>query len=125
VQRVRRGGIVAEPAACVDLRTKGDVSYNGTNSQGVAFETSLSELPWNWGARETRSGSAAVPQSVAVQPVGNSALDLIEAARDALQAAKKSGGRNWSQAFQKRETAKRMAENMRKKQAEHRGVAAG
>ena len=63
-------------------------------------------------------------QSVEAKARGDSALELIEAARDALQRAKKSGGRNWSQAFQKRETAKRMAENMRKKQAEHGGMAA-
>ena len=63
-------------------------------------------------------------QSVEAKARGDSALELIEAARDALQRVKKSGGRNWSQAFQKRETAKRMAENMRKKQAEYGGMAA-
>ena len=98
LQHARRTGIVAPPAEVAP-------------AQPVAVQ------------------AVAVPstqvQSVGASARGDSALELIEAARDALQRAKKSGGRNWSQAFQKRETAKRMAENMRKKQAEHGGMAAG
>ena len=37
----------AAPAACMDQRHEDNASYNGTNSQGVAFETLLSEQPWN------------------------------------------------------------------------------
>jgi hypothetical protein len=39
------------PAACGDQRTADNVSENGINSQGVAFETRLSEQPWNRGSR--------------------------------------------------------------------------
>jgi hypothetical protein len=75
------------------------------------------------------ASQAAPDQPSPVQPAPakpriDSALDLIEAARDALQTAKKTGGRTWSQSFQKRETAKRITENLRKKQAEHARMAA-
>jgi hypothetical protein len=35
------------PAACADERVAEIVSESGTNSQGTAFETSLSAQPWN------------------------------------------------------------------------------
>ncbi len=38
---------VEAPAADVDRRVAERVSESGTNSQGVAFETWLSEQPWN------------------------------------------------------------------------------
>jgi hypothetical protein len=45
---------VEVPAACVDQRIAEDVSDDGMDSQHAAFETWLSEQPWNLGAR--RSG---------------------------------------------------------------------
>ena len=65
--------------------------------------------------------SAEAPQSQPAppQPKIDTALGLIEAAREAIQTAKKTGGHTWSQSFQKRLMAQRMAENSRKKQAEH------
>ena len=47
------------------------------------------------------------------------ALGLIEAARDVIQTTSKTGGKTWSQALQKRLTAQRMAEKMKKNQADH------
>jgi hypothetical protein len=38
---------VEAPAACVDQRVADTVPKNGTNSQGAAFETWVSEQPWN------------------------------------------------------------------------------
>ena len=43
---------------------------------------------------------------------------MIETARGAIQTAKKTGGQNWTQLFQQRQTAKRIAEKLKKKQAE-------
>ena len=66
----------------------------------------------------------AVEQPALAQPRIDDALGLIEAARHAIQSAKKSGGQNWTQSFQKRMTAKRIAENSKKKQQEHANLTA-
>jgi hypothetical protein len=42
---------VEEPAACVDQRIEEDVSDDGIDSHNAAFETWLSEQPWNRGAK--------------------------------------------------------------------------
>jgi hypothetical protein len=52
------------------------------------------------------------------------AASLIQAARDVVEAAGRKGGVTWSQSYQKRQTAKRIADNMKKKQAEHTARAA-
>jgi hypothetical protein len=45
---------IEAPAACVDRRVTDNVPENGTNSQGTAFETWVSEQPWNTpGSAET------------------------------------------------------------------------
>jgi hypothetical protein len=44
---------------------------------------------------------------------------MIEAAREAIQTAQKTGGKNWAQSFQKRQAAIRIAENLKKNQARH------
>jgi hypothetical protein len=62
---------------------------------------------------------AALPQPAPMRPKVDNALGMIEAAREAIETAHKTGGKNWSQSFQKRMTAKRITENLRKKQAEH------
>jgi hypothetical protein len=61
----------------------------------------------------------AHPQAAPAQPKTDAALCLIEAAREAIETAKKTGGQTWTQSFQKRLTAKRIADNLKKKQAEH------
>jgi hypothetical protein len=53
------------------------------------------------------------------QPKIDSAFDLVEAARQAIRIAKKTGGQTWSQSYQKRQTAKRIADKLKKNQAEH------
>jgi hypothetical protein len=43
---------IGAPAACVEQRMENDVSRNEANSQGVAFETWMSEQPWNRGPED-------------------------------------------------------------------------
>jgi hypothetical protein len=62
---------------------------------------------------------AEAAQPAPAEPKVDSALALIEIAREAIQTVQKTGGKNWSQSFQKRETAKRIVETLKKKQAEH------
>jgi hypothetical protein len=62
---------------------------------------------------------AAQPQPAPVQPKIDDAHALIEVAREAIQTARETGGKTWSQSFQKRETTKRIVENLKRKQAEH------
>ena len=52
---------VEAPAAGVDQRIEENVSENGMDSQGTAFETWLSEQPWNRGSRGlSKAGMGAV-----------------------------------------------------------------
>jgi hypothetical protein len=82
--------------------------------------------------RERRAGKtqqpaetpAAEPEAISNRPGVDTALELIECARDAIRSARKRGGKTWTQQFQQRQTAKRIAENLRKKQAEHADLAA-
>jgi hypothetical protein len=67
---------------------------------------------------------AAQPQSAPAEPKVDSALALIDAAREAIQTAQKTSGKTWSQSFQKRETAKRIVATLKKKQAEHAAMTA-
>jgi hypothetical protein len=54
---------VEEPEACVDQPIEENVSENGIDSQDVAFETRLSEQPWN---RESRgSGETGLREAMA------------------------------------------------------------
>jgi hypothetical protein len=53
------------------------------------------------------------------QPQIERAIDLIAFAQEAIEAAGKNQGQTWTQSFQKRQTAKRIAENMKKNQARH------
>jgi hypothetical protein len=53
---------VEAPAACVDQRIADNISQNGTNSQDAAFETWLSEQPWN--RRTRRPGETGLSEVV-------------------------------------------------------------
>jgi hypothetical protein len=68
---------VEAPATCVDQKSENDVSETGTHSQDAAFETVLSEQPWN--------------------SRGSGETDLHEVVRQAMaksrQAKSRSGGR--------------------------------
>jgi hypothetical protein len=46
-------------------------------------------------------------------------LDPVDAARQALNIAKHTGGANWQEAYQKRQIADRIAENLKKNRAQH------
>jgi hypothetical protein len=61
----------------------------------------------------TQSPQAPTPSRI------DDALGLIDAAREAIETAGKSDRKTWSQALQKRLTAQRMAEKMKKNQAEY------
>jgi hypothetical protein len=67
---------------------------------------------------------ATQPQPAPAEPKVDNALALIEIAREAIQTARETGGKTWSQSFQKRETAKRIVETLKKKQAEHANLTA-
>jgi hypothetical protein len=51
-------------------------------------------------------------------PTGKT-LDPVDAARQAIKIAKQTGGANWQEAYQKRQIADRIAENLKKNQAQH------
>jgi hypothetical protein len=53
---------VGTPAVCVDQRTADNVSQDGINSHDAAFETWLSEQPWNRGPG--RSGETPLQEVV-------------------------------------------------------------
>jgi hypothetical protein len=53
---------IGASAACVDQSIDENVSENGINSQDAAFETWLSEQPWNRGSRG--SGETALHEVV-------------------------------------------------------------
>jgi hypothetical protein len=74
--------------------------------------------------RARRAGITVQPTEAQSEPAPanpkiDNAFGPIEAAREAIQTTKKTGGQNWSQSLQKRMTAKRITENLKKKQAEH------
>jgi hypothetical protein len=73
---------------------------------------------------EAAQPQPAQPQPVPAEPKIDNALSLIEVAREAIQTAQKSSGQNWSQSLQKRMTAKRITDTLKKKQAEHAALAA-
>jgi hypothetical protein len=49
---------------------------------------------------------------------------VIETARDAIQIAAKTNGKSWTQAFQERLTAKRVAKKLTKKRAQQANLPA-
>jgi hypothetical protein len=62
---------------------------------------------------------AAPPATEPSRPQIDKAIALIEATRQAIETAGKSGAQTWTQAYQQRQTAKRIAENLKKNQAAH------
>jgi len=63
--------------------------------------------------------AASQPQFEPPQREASQTASPIETVREAVQTARKAGGQTWSQAFQQRQTAKRIADNLKKNQAEH------
>jgi hypothetical protein len=62
---------------------------------------------------------AAPPDTAPTRPQIDKALALIEATREAMTSAAKNGGQTWTQSYQQRLTAKRIADNLKKNQAAH------
>jgi len=58
------------------------------------------------------------------RPPTDHPLGVLETARAAVKIAAKKGGKSWAQAFQQRQTANRIAENLKKNQALHAGQSA-
>jgi hypothetical protein len=61
----------------------------------------------------------AEPSPTPASPTADDEIEFLETAREVIRMAQKSGGKNWSQALQKRLTTSRMAEKTKKMQAEH------
>jgi hypothetical protein len=80
--------------------------------------------------RTRRAGITAQPaQAPAEVPTPakltvQTAVDLVATARQAIKMAKNARGPTWSQSFQKRQTAERIAAGLKKKQAEQANAAA-
>jgi hypothetical protein len=53
------------------------------------------------------------------RPQIDEAIGLIEFAREAIESANKNGGKTWTQLLNQRHTAKRIADKLKKKQAQH------
>jgi hypothetical protein len=71
-------------------------------------------------ARRAGLQPPAEAQPTPASPKIDNALSLIEAVRDPMPASVETGRKiSWSQSFQKRETARRMTENLKKNQALH------
>ena len=60
--RVEAARVKAAAAVCVDQRIEKNISNDGIDSHGVAFETSVSEAPWN--RKSKRSGETGLPEGV-------------------------------------------------------------
>jgi hypothetical protein len=71
-----------------------------------------------------RAGITVQIAPTPARPAVENALDLIETARDSIQIAAKTGGKTWTQAFQERLTAKRIAKKLTKKQAQQANLPA-
>jgi hypothetical protein len=78
--------------------------------------------------RARRIGAKPKPAETAAaaptDPETDQAIGLIEFAKQAIHTASKNGGVTWTKAFQQRQAAKRMTENLKKKQAQHQARAA-
>jgi hypothetical protein len=77
--------------------------------------------------RARRAGAAAQLEPLTAAPEEptpdqantEQAERLVAFARDAIAAAGKDNGKSWTKAYQQRETAKRIAKNLKKRQAQH------
>jgi hypothetical protein len=62
---------------------------------------------------------AETPTTEPSRPQIDKALALIEATREAMASATKNGGQSWTKSYQQRQTARRIAENLKKNQTSH------
>jgi hypothetical protein len=92
----------------------------------LSRETHKSERRLDQLQNARRAGPPAQPETDAPQPAAEAsrppidkAIALIEATRQAIEATGKTGGKTWTQAYQQRQTAKRITANLKKNQAIH------
>jgi hypothetical protein len=76
-----------------------------TRRAGITAQ--LAEIP--------AEAAAPLPTS----PATEKPIDQVQAAREEIRIAKQIGGENWLDAYQKRQVANRIAENLKKNQAQH------
>ena len=69
--------------------------------------------------RDRKAGVAPQPAEQPARPRIDNALSLIEATRGMLQGTTKAEAQTWTQAYNQRQTAKRIAETLKKNQARH------
>lgn len=67
---------------------------------------------------------AEIAAPTPTDPETDQAVGLIEFAKQTIQAAGKDSGVTWTKAFQQRQAAKRMTENLKKNQAQHQARSA-
>jgi hypothetical protein len=79
------------PAAGVDQRIQENVSEDGANSQDMAFETWLSEHPWNRGSGG--SGETGLRQGVREAMAGSLLAISLERGRELSANGRESPGR--------------------------------
>jgi len=68
---------------------------------------------------QSEATGAASPAAEPSRSQIDKAIALIEATRQVIETAGRSGAKTWTQAYQQRQTAKRIAENLKKNQAAH------
>ena len=108
LQKARRTGPPA--AAETTDRTAAAGASEPTAAAGAAESTAAAGAAESTTAAEATERTAAQPQ-----PKIDKALDLITDTRDAMAQAKTTG-QTWTQAFQQRQRAKRIAEKLKKQQ---------
>jgi hypothetical protein len=96
----------------------------------LSRESHKSKRELNRLQHERRTGVPAQPAEVQAEtptqqsavaptrPQIDKAIGLIEFAREAIESATKNGGQSWTQSLHQRQTAKRIADKLIKKQAE-------
>jgi hypothetical protein len=66
-----------------------------------------------------RSGMPVETVSPQARPRVEKAIELVEAIRQDMVTTQHSGGKTWTQSYRQRQTAKRIADNLKKNQAAH------
>jgi len=98
-------------AETISLRLRG-------SAVSLSRESHKSQRKLDQLQKDRRAGAPPpVAEAPKPDPKIDQALNLIEAARKAIQNNGK--GQTWAQSFQKRQTAKRIADNLKKKQTAH------
>jgi len=111
LQSARRAGI-ASPS--VETMIEAVIAQPATVHPAVTEPVLAQPVP----AEITPIETTAIETTPAKQAVEN-ALGMIAEAREAVQAARKTGGQTWARSLQKRLAAKRITDTLNKKQAQY------